>query len=443
MPFSHLPAFLASTFSHLAHWLDKRTAARLPGLLAGVLFARGNRTVTSWFRAAGITTEFRQGYVTVCAVGREAEHMALSIVNDVVQPLLKAKRLVTGIDDTPTQRYGPLVEGAGIHHHPSPGPANEKHLYGHVWVTLAALAKHQDWGAIALPLQAQLYIRDIDVAHLPPERPRPFRTKLELAFAQLCWLKPWVDNDFEERWVVADGGYAKRPFLRPARKEGWVVISRLRKDAHLCDLPPSERRPGQKGPTPIYGKNRICLAELAAEPSGWQQVECQQYGETVTKTIKTFLATWRPAGGVIRVVLLKEEDGWVAFFATAAEVTAVEILEAMADRGSMEQMNKDVKEVWGAGQQQVRNLYSNEGCFNLNLWMYSLVEAWAWDKEEEEVCDRSRSPWDSEPRRPSHQDKRQALQREILEAEIEVVLSGEPSKEDFRVLAEKLLELAA
>ena len=97
----------------------------------------------------------------------------------------------------------------------------------------------------------------------------------------------------------------------------------------------------------------------------------------------------------------------------------------------------------GAGQQQVRNVHSNEGCFNLNLWMYSLVEAWAWDKEEEELVDRSASPWDSEPRRPSHADKRKALQREVLHEEIESALAGRPTKEDFRALAERLLELAA
>jgi DDE superfamily endonuclease len=443
MTLSHFPSLLTSVFAFLGYWLDKRTAARLPLLLAGVLFARGRRTVTSWFRAAGITDDFRQSYVTVCSLGREADHLAISVVTRMVRPLLKSKRLLTGIDDTPTQRYGPFVEGAGIHHHPSPGPAAEKHLYGHVWVTLAALTKHQDWGAIALPLQAQLYIRSVDVEHLPPERPRPFRTKLELALTQLHWLDPWVVNHFEERWVVADGGYAKRPFLRPASKEGWVVISRLRKDAHLCDLPPLERRPGQRGPMPTYGKNRISLAALAADPSGWEQVECEQYGETLSKTIKTFLATWRPAGGVIRVVLVKEEDGWVAFFATEAEVTAVAILEAMADRSSMEQMNKDVKEVWGADEQQVRNLDSNVGCFNMNLWMYSLVEAWSWDKEEEEVCDRSRSPWDREWRRPSHADKRQALQRKILQAEIEAVLSGQPNPEEFHDLVGRLLDLAA
>ena len=117
-----------------------------------------------------------------------------------------------------------------------------------------------------------------------------------------------------------------------------------------------------------------------------------QYGETVTKTIKTFLATWRPAGGVIRVVLVQEDDGWLPFFCTKPEATAVEVLEAMADRNALEQTFKDVKEVWGAGQQQVRNLHSNEGCFNLNLWMYSLVEAWAWDRPEEELVDRGRQP---------------------------------------------------
>jgi hypothetical protein len=441
MEFSHLPGLLTSAFLHLAAWLDRRSALRLPAILFGILLARGRRTCTSWFRAAGITAEFRPAYTTVCAVGREVEHMALTTLH-AVQPLLDRKRLLVAIDDSPTARYGPCVEGAGIHHNPTPGPAGEQHVYGHVWVTLAALAQHQDWGTIALPLQAQLYIRQKDLPKLPPERARPFRTKLEMAAQQLRWLRPWVEDDFAQRWVVVDGAYAKRPFLKPAKAEGFTVISRLRKDAALWSLPepPPPGRPGRK---PVYGTKRISLAKRAGQTRGWQQVECVQYGAVVTKTIKTFLATWRPAGGLIRVVLVKEQDDWLPYFSADPEVTAVQILEAMADRGAEEQTFKDDKEVWGAGQQQVRNLHSNEGCFNLNLWMYSLTEAWAWDKPEEELVDRSQSPWDNQPRRPSHADKRKALQREVLRGEIEEALRGRPTKEEIRALAERLLALAA
>jgi DDE superfamily endonuclease len=441
MPFSHLPPFLATVFLDLAHWLQRRSAVRLPRLLCGILFARGRRTVTSWFRAAGIQDDFRPHYTTVCAVGREAEHLALS-VQAAVRPLLDPQRLVVGIDDTPTPRYGPCVEGCGIHHNPSPGPAGEKHVYGHVWVTLAALARHPDWDTIALPLQAQLYIRQADLADLPPDRRRPFRTKLEMTAQQLHWLVPWVDGHFAERWAVVDGGYAKKPFLRPAQKDGFVVVSRLRKDAHLCDLPPQERRPGQRGPLPTYGKNRISLAKRAGQTRGWQQVECVQYRQRVTKTVKTFLATWKPAGGLIRVVLVRERDGWLPLFCTDPQASVADILEAAADRNALEETNKDVKEVWGAGQQQLRNVDANVGAFNLNGWMYTLVEAWAWDKPEEQLVDRSDSPWDQEDRRPSHADKRKALQREVLRREIQEALSGPLNRERIQALAEQLLSLA-
>src|SRR5215469_494444 len=423
MPLSYLPAFLATAFLDLAHWLQRRSAARLPVLLCGMLLARGRRTLTSWFRAAGITDDFRPHYNTVGACGRAASHLALT-VQAAVQPLLGPQRLLLGIDDTPTPRWGPSVEGCGVHHNPSPGPAGEKFVYGHVWVTLAALARHPNWDTLALPLQAQLYIRQADLGKLPPDRRRPFRTKLELAGEQLRWLRPWVEGRYEQRWAVVDGGYAKRPFLRAARQEGFTVVGRLRKDAALWSLPDTIRRPGQRGPLPTYGKQRLSLAKRAGQPGGWQQVECVQYGARLTKTYKSFLATWRPAGGLIRVVVVKEEASWVPFFCTDPEAGVGDILEAAADRGALEQTNKDVKEVWGAGQQQVRNLYSSEGCFNLNLWLYSLVEAWAWDKPEQELVDRSASPWDTQPRRPSHADKRKALQREVLRAEIQVALSG-------------------
>jgi SRSO17 transposase len=346
------------------------------------------------------------------------------------------------IDDTPTPRYGPCVEGAGIHHNPTPGPAGERHVYGHVWVSLAALAHHPARGCVALPLRSELYVRQADLVKLPPRDRPPFRTKLELAAQQLRWLCVWASRRFTRRWVVADGAYAKRPFLRAARQAGFVVVSRLRRDAALY-APPLPKPPGQRGPQPTYGKTRVSLAKRAGQKRGWQQVKCVQYGREVTKTVKTFLATWRPAGGLIRVVLVKEPDGWLAYFCTDPQATAAQVLEAAADRGAIEQTFKDEKEVCGAGQQQVRNRHASVGCFNLNGWMYTLVEAWAWNKPDEQVSDRSRCPWDNQPRRPSHADKRKALQREILHGEIEAGLAGRPTKQQIRDLVERLLQLAA
>jgi DDE superfamily endonuclease len=441
MSLSHLPGLVANVFDDLAHWLDRRSAARLPLLLYGALFGKGRRTVTSWFRAAGITDDFRPAYNTVCAAGRRADHLAISAVG-AIAPLLDEGRLLLAIDDTPTPRWGPEVEGAGVHHNPTPGPAGERYVYGHVWVTLAALADHPDCGTLALPLQARLYIRKADVDKLPPDRPREFRTKLQLAADQLRWLRPWVAHRFRERWVVVDGGYAKKPFLKPAAEAGYVVVGRLRKDAALLSVPPP-KPPSRRGPQATYGKGRLSLAKRAGQARGWREVKCVQYGEEVTKAVKSFVATWRPAGGAVRVVIVKERDGWLAYFCTDPAATAEEVLEAAAGRTAVEQTFKDVKEVWGAGQQQVRNVYSGEACFSINLWMYSLVEAWAWNRPEEEVVDRAACPWDREPRRPSHADKRKALQREVLRAEIHGALAGRPTKQRFHEVGRRLLALAA
>ena len=211
----------------------------------------------------------------------------------------------------------------------------------------------------------------------------------------------------------------------------------------MRSLPPTHRPRGRRGPLPTYGKDKINLAKRAGQKRGWRQVECVQYGQRLTKTIKTFEATWQPAGGRIRVVIVRERDGWLAYFCTDPAMAAETILEVMADRGAIEQTFKDVKEVWGAGQQQVRNVHASIGAFAVNLTLYSVVEAWAWARREEALVDRSRSPWDAEERRPSHADKRKALQREILQEEIQAVVGRGAKRQKFQDLVTRLLDLAA
>ena len=350
-------------------------------------------------------------------------------------------RLLFALDDTPTPRYGPCVEGAGLHHNPAPGPAGPPFVYGHVWVTLAWVARHRCWGAIALPLRAALYVRRRDGAALPPWYGWAFRTKLALAAELVRWLATWLQHRGQPLWLVADGAYARRAVLRAARREGVTVVSRLRRDAAVCDLP-GPRLPGRRGRPPVYGR-RLSLAKRAGQRRGWRVDEFALYGRHERRRYKTFLATWRPAGGVIRVVLTEQGKGWAAFFCTDPEASVADVLTAVADRAAIEQAFHDLKEVWGAGQQQLRNLWANVGAFHLNLWLHTLVEVWAWDRRPGRLIDRAASPWDDPRRRPSHADRRRALQRAALRAEYRAAAVGRGQTPKYRRLARRLLQMVA
>jgi len=445
-----LPVALNKLVADLASRLHGRVRGRLFVLLVGVLFARGRQTVASWLRASAVRDEYREYYYFLESLGPRCQAVSARLMRLAVEKAGQdgkagqRERLLFGLDDSPTKRYGKQVEGAGIHHNPTPGPAGEKFLYGHVWVTLSLLARHPEWAAVGLPLAAKLYIRQKQVAKLQKEGEAvSFRTKPELAAELLEAVHACAGDSGKEIWLAVDGGYANKVFLKAAKAKRMVVVSRLRKDAKLFDLPEKPKRGSTpKGRPRKYGK-RISLAKRAAHPGGWQKGQFFLYGKEVTKTYKTFLATWKPAGGVIRVVLVKEQHGWVAFFSTKPEATVREILEAVADRSAIEQNFHDLKEVHGAGKQQVRKLARNLAAWHLNLWLASLIELWAWDQPQEDLCDRSASPWDSLNRRPSHQDKRNALRRACLQQEFSHagLLPTNPHK--MQRLVKRLLKLVA
>jgi|TARA_Y100000310_G_C20604186_1_gene774642 hypothetical protein len=414
--------------------------------MMGMLLASGRRTVTTWLRAAGVSDDYQDYYYFLTCVGRKSGSIATQLVLLLLRVLPLPKRVMVVIDDSPTKRYGPKVEGADVHHNPTPGPADQPYLYGHVWVTISLALRHPQWGPLALPLQALLYVRKQTMSSIPKWRGwQRFATKLQLAARLVEWIVPLLKKGGKTVWIVIDGGYTKRPFLKRALKTGATIVGRLRKDAALRDLPPKLKKGKRRrrGRPRKYGKNKISLAKRAGQTRGWQTIDCTLYGQATTKIYKTFLATYAPVGDIIRVVLVKEDHGWYAFFCTDKDASVAEILEAFADRATIEQDFHDVKEVWGSGQQQVRNIWTNLAVYNLNLWMHTLVEVWAWDKSHEELCDRSASPWDDSERRPSHANRRQALRKHVFQNELSMLTDLWPLPPKITQLAETLINMAA
>ena len=124
-----------------------------------------------------------------------------------------------------------------------------------------------------------MYARQKDLQALKNvgSAPWAFRTKLELAAELVEWCVLLLQNWFARPvMVIADGAYAKRPFLKRVVESGAFVVSRLRKDAALFDVPEPAKARG-KGRPRIYGTNKLSLSRRGGHPHGWTHTRMTLY----------------------------------------------------------------------------------------------------------------------------------------------------------------------
>jgi hypothetical protein len=419
--------------------LHQRSAWRLVMIFTAMLFAKGRKTITSWFRTADINRCYKAYYYFIGSLAKKTENIATKLFEIMIQGIYKnTNTVLAAIDDSHTPRYGPKVQGAGIHRNPTPTPDGRKFVYGHVWVTLSAIVRHKNFGTIGLPLLARMYVKAKDAKTIG----LAFQSKTEQAVELAKWAYNCCRSLGKRLWIVTDGGFTRASFLKPVIKTGVVVVTRLRKDAALY-AEPEQPKKRKRGRPRKYGK-RIKLANIVNNPDGWFKTKAFLYGREEAKEVRIFRALYKPAGCMVQVLVVREsEDCFRAFMCTDLDASAEQILQAVADRYAIEQNFSDLKEIEGAGQQQVRTLGGNIGAFHLNLWLHSMVELWAWDKSAKMLCNRSDSPWDDASRRPSHADKCAALRREVLKQTFFV--SSDKSHEINKIHKQfyKLLKLVA
>ena len=168
--------------------LHQRSAWRLGIIFTAMLFAKGRKTTTNWLRAAGINRCYKAYYYFIGSLGKKTVAIATELLKFMIHRIYKnTNTILMAIDDSPTSRYGPKVAGAGIHRNPTPTPDGRKFVYGHVWVTLLAIARHKDFGTIGLPLLAKMYVKAKDVKSIK----LAFKSKTE----QAVELAKWAYNE--------------------------------------------------------------------------------------------------------------------------------------------------------------------------------------------------------------------------------------------------------
>lgn len=256
MIIENFPKEWNSRVEEISENLHSRSKWRLGILLCGILFAQGRKTVTAWFKAAGIREGFGEYYYFLCALCR-------CYIGEIADKLFEITLRVTAwnrkeitavIDDSPTWRFGSHVEGAGKHHDPTTKPTDQKFLFGHIWVTMSLAINHFRYGLTGLPLLSRLYVREKDIEKLPKEYNWKFKTKLSLAWELVEWLKEKCKKLKKDLWILVDGGYCKDGFLKKLPQE-ITLVGRLRRDSDVRGLPKTSQNKTKRKTSQIWKKD--------------------------------------------------------------------------------------------------------------------------------------------------------------------------------------------
>jgi len=392
-----MDATLVTGWTGLCQMLEsaftKPTFGTFLHVVSGWVLCRSKPTVTNLVRTIGErllghmakhwTTDERFFYRAVWSL----DTLSRLLLSRVVAPLLEAqsdparsgdaKTVDLLIDDTTCGRCGRHVAYAGYFKDASAGNTLKTVVHwAHNWV-IGAIAfrpkRFAPW-VTALPVLFALYRKPGDCGQR-----HPFRTRQQLA-AQMIQQA----HDALPGWtlrVAVDGQYATKDVIGPL-PAGVNLVSRLRRDAALHDLPPKPRgrrkpgRPAKKGrrlPTPQQMARR--------RKKGWQTITVGKGDRTVERQVLAIVCLWyhvckdRP----IKLVIVRDPSGRQQddfFFCTDATVGEAEVVERDYARWPIEESIQDAKQHGGFEQVQGWCRRTVERQAPLALVTQTLVKVW-------------------------------------------------------------------
>jgi len=298
----------------------------------------------------------------------------------VTAELAETEPLVVGLDDTLLHKRGSRIPGVKWRRDPL-GPPFRVNMVLAQRVFQMSAATPQDERSCAARMVP------IDFCDAPtPAKPRPgspqeqmeaYRREAQacnlpaLASRRVKLLRDKMDSEGEserELWVVADGGYTNKHFLRSV-PERVVFIGRIRGDARLYRLP-GPVPAGTRGRKPVYG-DEAGTPEAIRRDEGvpWKTARVLAAGKVHDFRVKEARPLlWRASGGTrLRLVVIaplayrpKKRSRLLyrkpAYLITNDLVSPVEkILQAYVWRWDVEVNFRDEKQLIGVGEAQVRS----------------------------------------------------------------------------------------
>ena len=333
------------------------------------LLCAGQRCVRR-LAALGTHRRSESGYYRFLSDGKWRMQVFVQCLFDLIMRTFKTDRLTLVLDDTLSPKWGRGIFGTAFHFDHAARP-HAGYLWGHNWVVLAVVAQVGSLAWVALPFWVALYRPKTTC------RRGEFRTRHALAAEALGLVRGWFSGPI---LLLADGAYANRSLVGPARRLAIEVVSRLRSDARLREVTPRKRPKGQRGRKPRHGPRLPRLSTLARQWSTFTTQTVSIYGKTVTLRLREVVAWWPPLSCAVKVVIARDpkRPKRVAYLVTTdLALGAVAVAEAFARRWTIEQMFSVAKHQVGFDSAEVRKERSVLRHAALALAMITWVEVWA------------------------------------------------------------------
>jgi hypothetical protein len=380
------------------------TAQIFTALVNGWVLCTARRTVTGMIRFGRLFIErphdaFHRFFS--CARWSTAELWRLLAI------LLVKKFYPTGIihldlDDTLFHRPGRKVSGASKWRDPV---RSEKLLVFARGLNLVVLTMRvcPPWGGepIGLPVNMRLRLKD-GPSHI------------DHAQSMLVEIASWLPN---RRFIChCDGFYTA---LIDRHMSGVDIISRMRKDAIIFDLPPKEkpRRGRKRVRGEILPKPKV-LAEIIMDFTAVTTIERGRKRKRLvwTRQVIWYHVSKRPVMLVIsRDPAGKEKDDF--FVTTDLSLKPAQVVGQFAGRWSIEDTFKNTKQLLGGQQPQSFKRKGPERAAAMSFWLYSAV--WLWYLQDRRLWKMlPKMPWYRQKHKPSFADALACLRQQLWKERI-------------------------
>jgi len=217
--------------------------------------------------------------------------------------------------------------------------------WAHNWIVGCIMLRCERWPrwVLALPVLFALYRKKADC-----NRKHPFRTTQQLA-AQMIRQ---VHEALPERPIraVGDGQFAARQVVE-AVPEGGHLVSRIRQDAALNELPSQQPRRGPGRP-PQKGRRLSTPKQFAKRAKSWKSVRVCKGGRMVKRLVWSRVCLWYHVCKIkaIKLVIVRDPSGREKddfLMCTDPKVPEREVAECYIARWPIEEAIQDGKQIGG------------------------------------------------------------------------------------------------